>query len=115
VDWREFCDRARQLGTESPDHDEGAEALTQTASSHCKSPLFGLDDINDSDEDLARSLRKKAALIENIAKGFHGANGDIEPCDSKPEVISLHPVCKKWLGGPEGLFVNSVLQWSLRG
>jgi hypothetical protein len=74
-----------------------------------------LDGINDSDEDLARSLRKEAALIENIAKGFHGANGDIAPCDSKPEVISLYPVCKKWLGGPEGLFVNSVLQWSLRG
>ena len=73
------------LGTESPNCDEGAGASTQTASSHCKSPSLGLDGIDNSDEDLAKSLRKEAALTENTAADFHGANGDIEPCDSEPE------------------------------
>jgi hypothetical protein len=73
-----------QLGTESPDCDEGAGTSTQTASSHCKSPSLGLDGINNSSEDLARSLRKEAALTENTVADFHGANSDIEPCDSEP-------------------------------
>ena len=38
----------------------------------------------DSDEDLAKSLRKEAALTENIVADFHGASDDIEPCDSEP-------------------------------
>ena len=71
-----------QLGTEGPDCDESAEASTQTAS---KNPSLGLDGTNDSDEDLARSLRKEAALTENTVGSFHGANGDIEPCDSELE------------------------------
>lgn len=77
-----------QLGTESPDCDEVVEASTQAASSYYKSPSLGLDGINDSDEDLARSLRKEAALTENTVEGFHGANGDIEPCDSEPEAVT---------------------------
>ena len=72
-----------QLGTESLDCDEGAGASTQTASSQCKSPSLGLDGINNSDE--AKSLRKEAALTENTAADFRGANGDIEPCDSELE------------------------------
>jgi hypothetical protein len=74
-----------QLGRESPDCDEGAGASTQTASSHCRIPSLGLDGINTSDEDLAKPLRKEAALIENTATDFHGTNGDIEPCDSELE------------------------------
>jgi hypothetical protein len=74
-----------QLGTENPDCDEGAGASTQTASGHCKSPSLVLNGINNSDEDLAKPLRKEAALTENPAADFHGANGDIEPCDSEPE------------------------------
>jgi hypothetical protein len=74
-----------QQGTESPDRDEGAEASAQTASSHCENPSLGLDGIDDSNEDLARSLRKEAALTENIAESFHGANGNIELCDSESE------------------------------
>lgn len=38
----------------------------------------------DCNEDLAKSLRKEAALTENTVADFHGANSDIEPCDSEP-------------------------------
>jgi hypothetical protein len=76
---------AGQPGTESPNCDEGTRASTQTAPSHCKNPSLGLDGINNSDEDLAKSSRKEAALTENTVVDFHGANGDIEPYDSEPE------------------------------
>jgi hypothetical protein len=76
---------ADQPGTKSPDCDEGAGASTQTASSHCKSPSLGLDGINNSDEDLAKSSCKEAALTENTVADFDGANGNIEPCDPEPE------------------------------
>src|SRR4051812_37260588 len=74
-----------QLGTEGPDCDEGPAAPTQTASSHCKSPSIGLDGINNSSEDLARSFAQRSSTDRNTVADFHGANGDIEPCDSEPE------------------------------
>lgn len=67
---------------EPSDCDPGAESLTKNASEHCRSPSLGLDGVDDSDEELARSLRKEVALSENTMAEFDGANGDIEPDDS---------------------------------
>jgi hypothetical protein len=75
-----------QLVGESSDCDRGAEPSTKTASEHCKTPSVGLDGVDDSDEELARSLRKEVALTENTMADFHGANDDIEPDDSPPEM-----------------------------
>jgi hypothetical protein len=71
-----------QLGGEPAECDRGADCSIKTASEHRKSPSLGLDGVDDSDEELARSLRKQVALTENTMAEFHGANGDIEPDDS---------------------------------
>lgn len=66
---------------ELSEDDQGAEPSTKTVSEHQRSPSLGLDGVDDSDEELARSLRKEVALAENNMAEFHGANGDIEPDD----------------------------------
>jgi hypothetical protein len=71
-----------QLEGEPATCDRGAESSTKTASEHRKSPSLGLDGVDDSDEELARSLRKQVALTEKTMAEFRGANGDIEPDDS---------------------------------
>jgi hypothetical protein len=68
---------------EPSDCDQGAGPFTKKSSEHCRSPSLGLDGVDDSDEELARSLRKEVALSENSMAEFHGANGDIEPDDSE--------------------------------
>lgn len=71
-----------QLG-EPSECDQRSGLSTKKASEHCKSPSLGLDGVDDSDEELVRSLRKEVALAENTSAEFHGANGDIEADDSE--------------------------------
>jgi hypothetical protein len=78
-----------QLG-EPSDSDRDTKPSTQPASKHSKSPLLGLDGVDDSDEELARSLRKVAAVAGNTMAEFHGANGDIEPDNSVKQKGSQH-------------------------
>ena len=66
---------------------QAAEPSSKKVSDECKSPSLGLDGVEDSDEEVARSLRKEVALTENTMVEFHGANGDIEPEDFGPEIV----------------------------
>ena len=79
-----------QPGGESSDCGQAAESSSKKVSDDCKSPSLGLDGVEDSDEELARSVRKEVALTGNTMVEFHGANKDIEAEDFGPEMVRQH-------------------------